>query len=106
MRWQWLAMPVALAAISIGTVSPATVDVSADHNSWTQIYQITSGKGGVENDTGLKGTGRYLRMLGTKRCRADATHGYSLDEFSVYGGNGDTTPPTPPGTPTLVSDTS
>ena len=82
------------------------LDVSADHSSWAQIYQTTSGKGGVENHTGLKGTGRYVRMLGTKRCRADATHGYSLDEFSVYGGNGDTTPPTPPGTPTLVSDTS
>ena len=82
------------------------LDVSPDHNEWTQIFQTSSGKGGVENHTGLKGTGRYVRMLGTKRCRADATHGYSLDEFSVYGGNGDTTPPTPPGTPTLVSDTS
>jgi glucose/arabinose dehydrogenase len=82
------------------------LDVSADHSSWTQILRTTTGKGGVENHTGLKATGRYVRMLGTKRCRADASHGYSLDEFSVYGGNGDTTPPSPPGTPTLTSDTS
>jgi glucose/arabinose dehydrogenase len=82
------------------------LDVSADHNTWTQIFNTTAGKGGVDNHTGLKGTGRYVRMLGSKRCRADASHGYSLDEFSVYGGgSGDTTPPTPPGTPTLVSDT-
>lgn len=82
------------------------LDVSPDHSQWTQIFQTTSGKGGIDNHTGLKAAGRYVRMLGTKRCRADATHGYSLDEFSVYGGSGDTTPPTPPGTPTLVSDTS
>lgn len=82
------------------------LDVSPDHNEWTQIFSTTTGKGGVENHTGLKGTGRYVRMLGTKRCRADASHGYSLDEFSVYGSGGDTTPPSPPGTPTLVSDTS
>jgi glucose/arabinose dehydrogenase len=46
-------------------------------------------------------------MFGMKRCRADATHGYSLQEFGVFGTiGGDTTPPTPPGTPTLVGDTS
>ncbi len=82
------------------------LDVSADHNSWTQIFNTAAGKGGTDNHTGLKAAGRYVRMLGTKRCRADASHGYSLDEFSVYGGSGDTTPPSPPGTPTLVSDTS
>ncbi|HEY4021870.1 MAG TPA: discoidin domain-containing protein, partial [Pseudonocardiaceae bacterium] len=75
------------------------LDISPDHNAWTQIFSTTTGKGGADNHTGLKGTGRYVRMLGTKRCRADASHGYSLDEFSVYGGSGDTTPPSPPGTP-------
>ena len=83
------------------------IDTSADHTAWTPIYSTTSGKGGVEDLTSLSGTGRYVRMLGTKRCRSDASHGYSLQEFGVYGtiGTGDTTPPTPPGTPTLVSDT-
>ena len=75
------------------------LDVSADHNAWTQIFSTTTGKGGVDNHTGLKGTGRYVRMLGTKRCRADASHGYSLDEFSVYGSSGDTTPPSRPARP-------
>ncbi len=85
------------------------IDTSADHTTWTRIFSTTTGKGGVENLTGLSGSGRYVRMNGTKRCRADATHGYSLDEFQVYGttgGGGDTTAPTPPGAPSLVSDTS
>ena len=83
------------------------IDTSADHSAWTRIYSTASGKGGVEDLTSLSGTGRYVRMLGTKRCRSDASHGYSLQEFGVYGtlGSGDTTPPSPPGTPTLVSDT-
>ncbi|HXR72640.1 PQQ-dependent sugar dehydrogenase [Actinocrinis sp.] len=86
------------------------IDTSPDHAAWTRIYSTTAGKGGVEDLTSVSGSGRYLRMYGTKRCRADAAHGYSLQEFGVYGtlgtGGGDTTPPTPPGTPTLVSDTS
>jgi len=83
------------------------IDTSADHSAWTKIYSTTAGKGGVEDLTSLDGTGRYVRMYGTKRCRSDASHGYSLQELGVYGTTGsDTTPPSPPGTPTLVSDTS
>ncbi|MFI9380467.1 PQQ-dependent sugar dehydrogenase [Kutzneria sp. NPDC052558] len=81
------------------------VEVSPDTTNWTAIYTTTAGKGGVENLTGLNGSGRYVRVYGTKRCRTDASKGYSLDEFQVYGAGGDPTPPTPPGTPTLVSDT-
>jgi glucose/arabinose dehydrogenase len=82
------------------------IQVSGDAKSWTAIYQTTAGKGGTENLTGLSGTGRYVRMYGAKRCRTDASKGYSLDEFQVYGGgSGDTTPPTPPGAPTLVTVT-
>ncbi|HEY3609004.1 MAG TPA: PQQ-dependent sugar dehydrogenase [Pseudonocardiaceae bacterium] len=83
------------------------IDVSNDHATWSKIFSTTAGKGGVEDLTTLDGIGRFVRMFGTKRCRADATHGYSLREFGVFGTiGGDTTPPTPPGTPTLVSDTS
>jgi glucose/arabinose dehydrogenase len=84
------------------------IDTSNDHAAWTRIYATTAGKGGVEDLTSVSGNGRYVRMYGTKRCRADASHGYSLQEFGVYGtlGGGDTTAPSPPGTPTLVSDTS
>jgi glucose/arabinose dehydrogenase len=82
------------------------IDTSADHTTWSRIYSTTSGKGGVEDLTSLDGTGQYVRVYGTKRCRSDASHGYSLQEFGVYGTlGGDPTPPTPPGTPTLVSDT-
>src|SRR2546429_226567 len=46
-------------------------------------------------------------MLGPHRCRADAAHGYSLQEFDVYGSTGgEGNPPTAPGTPTQVSITS
>ena len=83
------------------------IDTSADHATWTRIYATTAGKGGVEDLTALDGNGRYVRMYGTKRCRSDASHGYSLQEFGVYGTTGtDTTPPGVPGTPTLVGDTS
>jgi len=81
------------------------VQTSPDHVTWTNIYTTTTGKGGVENLTGLSGTGRYVRMNGTKRCRSDSTKGYSLQEFAVYGATGDTVPPGVPGTPTLVGDT-
>jgi glucose/arabinose dehydrogenase len=81
------------------------VQTSPDHAAWTSIYSTTTGKGGVENLTGLTGTGRYVRMNGTHRCRTDASKGYSLQEFAVYGGSGDPNAPTPPGTPTLVSST-
>ncbi len=77
------------------------IDTSADHVTWTKIYATTTGKGGVEDLTSLDGTGRYVRVYGTKRCRTDASKGYSLQEFGVYGSAGDVTPPTPPGTPTL-----
>jgi glucose/arabinose dehydrogenase len=82
------------------------IDTSNDHATWTRIYSTTSGQGGVEDLTALDGNGRYVRIYGTKRCRSDASHGYSLQELGVYGTTGgDTTAPTPPGTPTLVSAT-
>ncbi|NBH06524.1 glucose dehydrogenase [Amycolatopsis sp. SID8362] len=81
------------------------IDTSNDHATWTRIYATTAGKGGVEDLTSLDGTGRYVRVYGTKRCRTDASKGYSLQEFGVYGAAGDVVPPSPPGTPTLVGVT-
>jgi glucose/arabinose dehydrogenase len=82
------------------------VQTSPDHNAWTTISSTTTGDGGVDNLTGLTGSGRYVRVNGTHRCRTDATKGYSLDELQVYGSSGGGGGvPTPPGTPTLVSDT-
>ena len=83
------------------------VETSADHGTWTPISSTSTGDGGVDDLT-VDGTGRYVRMYGTQRCRSDASHGYSLQEFDVYGttGQADREPPTAPGPPTLVSVTS
>jgi len=82
------------------------IDTSADHSIWNKIYATDAGKGGVEDLTTLDGSGRYVRMFGTKRCRTDASKGYSLQEFGVFGSTStDVTPPSPPGTPTLDSVT-
>jgi chitodextrinase len=85
-----------------------SVQTSTDHSTWKSISSTTTGNGGVDDLT-VTGSGRYVRVNGTKRCRADATHGYSLDEFQVFGtigGGGDKTPPTQPGKPAVDSVTS
>src|SRR5579859_2565376 len=83
------------------------VQTSPDHSAWTDIFKTTTGNGGVDDLTGLSASGRYVRMLGTHRCRTDATKGYSLQEFQVYSGSGggDTSPPSPPGMPVQDSVT-
>ncbi|MEV4559321.1 discoidin domain-containing protein [Kitasatospora sp. NPDC049285] len=58
------------------------IQVSDDGTTWTSIYSTTTGTGGVNDLTGLNGSGRYIRMLGTQRGTA---YGYSLWEFAVYG---------------------
>jgi hypothetical protein len=67
------------------------IQVSTDNTNWTTIYSTTSGTGGVQNLTGLSGTGRYIRMYGTARA---TQYGYSLWEFQAFtsgtGGGGTT----------------
>src|SRR2546430_9239603 len=76
------------------------VETSTDKSTWTSIFSTSTGDGGVDDLTGLSGSGRYVRVFGTKRCRADTTHGYSLQEFEVFGNARSThKPPTPLGTP-------
>jgi hypothetical protein len=58
------------------------IQVSSDALNWTNVYSTTTGLGGIQDLTGLSGTGRYVRMYGTKRA---TTYGYSLWEFQVYG---------------------
>jgi hypothetical protein len=43
---------------------------------------VTGGDGGVDDLTGLTGTGRFVRMYGTARATG---WGYSLFSFEVYG---------------------
>ncbi|HEX6968095.1 MAG TPA: discoidin domain-containing protein, partial [Micromonosporaceae bacterium] len=56
------------------------IQVSSDNTNWTSIFSTTAGTGGVQNLTGLSGTGRYIRMFGTVR---GTQYGYSLWEFQV-----------------------
>lgn len=79
------------------------IETSADHTNWTLTTSVSAGDGGVD-DLAVDATGRYVRMFGTHRCRSDASHGYSLQEYDVFGST-DTVPPTAPGTPTLVGST-
>lgn len=64
------------------------IQVSNNASTWTDIYSTTSGDGGIDDITGLSGTGRYVRMYGTQRS---TKYGYSLWEFEVYGSS--TNPP-------------
>lgn len=81
-----------------------TLQVSADGTAWSDIYATTTATGGTQT-LNVTASGRYLRMNGTVRA---TQYGYSLWEMAIYsaGTGGDITPPTPPGTPTLVSVTS
>src|SRR5436189_2523417 len=54
------------------------IQTSNDAVNWTNIYSTTTGDGGVDDLTGLSGSGRYVRMNGT--VRALTLYGYSLWE--------------------------
>jgi len=68
------------------------IQTSNDATNWTNIYTTTTGDGGVDDLTGLSGSGRYVRMNGT--VRALPLYGYSLFEFEIYGGSSATNTPT------------
>ena len=57
------------------------IQVSDDGQTWTTINTTSAGDGGTDDLT-VSGSGRYVRMNGTKR---GTNSGYSLDEFQVYG---------------------
>ncbi|WP_078859872.1 family 20 glycosylhydrolase [Streptomyces sp. NRRL F-2747] len=59
------------------------IQLSDDAATWRTVYSTTTGAGGVQELTGLSGSGRYIRVYGTARGTA---YGYSLYEFEVYGG--------------------
>jgi len=39
--------------------------LSNDAVNWSTIYSTTTGAGGINDLTGLSGSGRYVRMYGT-----------------------------------------
>ncbi len=57
------------------------IQTSNDGTTWTTIYSTTTGTGGTQTIP-VSGSGRYVRMYGTKRATG---YGYSLWEFQVYG---------------------
>ncbi|WP_225408528.1 discoidin domain-containing protein [Stigmatella hybrida] len=67
------------------------VQVSADGNTWTDLYSTAAGDGGVDDLT-VSGSGRYVRVHGTQRALTN--YGYSILELEVYGtvGGGGTGP--------------
>ncbi|MFR9780835.1 discoidin domain-containing protein [Micromonospora sp. MS34] len=74
------------------------LQTSNDANTWTTIYSTTTGPG-FKQTLDVNGTGRYVRMYGTKR---NSSYGYSLWEFRVYGtGGAPTAPPAMPPDPTF-----
>jgi hypothetical protein len=76
------------------------IQTSTDAKHWTTIYTTSTGKGGISTLTGLKGTGRYVRMDGTKR---GTQWGYSLWEMAVYAPSAPTTTTTTTSTTTYPS---
>jgi|GEM_PF-813220 len=78
------------------------IQTSPDASTWTTIYSTTTSDGGVDDLTGLSGSGRYVRMYGTVRA---LQWGYSLFEFEVYGTSGPTATNTPTRTNTPIGPT-
>jgi hypothetical protein len=58
------------------------VQVSPDAQNWTTIAAIPIGDGAEDDVGGLTGTGRYIRVLATRRA---TPWGHSLWEIEVYG---------------------
>src|SRR5258708_6276750 len=82
------------------------IQTSTDNANWTSIFSTTTGTGGIQNLTGLTGTGRYVRMNGTVR---GTQYGYSLWELQVFttgsGGGGNTVTVTNPGAQSWTAGT-
>lgn len=60
------------------------IQLSNDNVNWTTIRTVTNGDGGTDALTGLSGTGRFLRMLGTAR---GTQFGYSIFELQITATN-------------------
>jgi hexosaminidase len=58
-----------------------SIQTSPDGIAWTTVFSTAAGDGGTDTVTGLAGSGRYLRILGTAR---GSQYGYSLFEVEAY----------------------
>ena len=102
-EWVWVDLGTKQAICGVDLVWEAAyasgyrIQVSDDGTTWTPAHETTTGKGGTET-IALNASGRYVRMLGTKRA---TTYGYSLFTMRVHVTDGAVTPtPTPSPTPT------
>lgn len=57
------------------------IQVSANASTWTTIKTVTGNAATVNDNTGLSGSGRYVRIYGTART---TVWGYSIFELEVY----------------------
>jgi beta-glucanase (GH16 family) len=71
------------------------IQVSNNAKQWTTVYSTTTNKGDVNDITGLKASGKYIRMYGISR---GTQWGYSLWEMGVYGPPSSSTNTTAPTT--------
>jgi hypothetical protein len=60
------------------------IQLSTNGSTWSTAYSTTTGTGGTQH-LSITGTGRYLRITGTKRA---TQYGYSLFEVGVLGASG------------------
>lgn len=58
------------------------VQVSHNADAWDTVKTVTGNTTLVNDHTGLSGSGRYVRIYGTKRS---TQYGYSIFELEVYG---------------------
>ena len=57
------------------------IQVSDNGSTWTDVYSTATGAGGAQT-LRVRGSGRYVRLYGTRRS---TQYGYSLWEFQVFG---------------------
>jgi beta-glucanase (GH16 family) len=65
------------------------IQVGSNTTSWTTIRTVTGNTTLINEHTGLSGSGRYLRILGTTR---GTPYGYSIWELEVYGSGSNAAP--------------
>ncbi len=58
------------------------VQLSNDGATWTDAYRTAAGDGGADDVKRISATGRYVRVLATRKARAS---GYGISDLRVYG---------------------
>jgi hypothetical protein len=76
------------------------IRISSDNNSWSTVYQTTSGNGGTDIISFTPATARYLKLDSTTWNSGSLRNW--LRELEVYQGSG-TAPPAPTSTPSPTS---